>query len=93
MKNGFLKKIFATALVGVMALSLMACGAKKDVAKDSLTTIKENKKVIVFDDIESVKVFDVTMKQMKEYSKPIKPGDAFLCLNGEISKVKTILND
>ena len=60
---------------------------------EMMKVMKENKKFVVFDDIESVKVFDVTMKQMKEYAKPIKPGDAFLCLNGEISKVKTILND
>ena len=30
MKKGLLKNIFATALVGVMAVSLMACGAKKE---------------------------------------------------------------
>ena len=46
MKKGLLKKIFATALVGVMAVSLIACGAKKE-EKDSLSAIKENKKVIV----------------------------------------------
>lgn len=46
MKKGLLKKIFTTTLVGVMAVSLMACGAKKE-DKDALTTIKANKKVIV----------------------------------------------
>ena len=30
MKKGFLKKVFATTLVGIMAVSLMACGAKKE---------------------------------------------------------------
>lgn len=47
MKNGIMKKIFTTALVGVMSLSLIACGAKDETATDSLTAIKENKKVIV----------------------------------------------
>lgn len=46
MKKGVLKKIFVTALVGVMSLSLIACGAKKE-DKDLLTTIKDNKKLIV----------------------------------------------
>lgn len=46
MKKGFLKKVFATTLVGIMAVSLMACGAKKE-DSDLLATIKSNKKVIV----------------------------------------------
>jgi len=46
MKKGLLQKIFATTLIGVMALSLMACGAKNE-DKNALTTIKDNKKVIV----------------------------------------------
>lgn len=47
MKKGMLKKAFAVALVGVMGLSLMACGAKKEEAKDQLDLIKEKKKLVV----------------------------------------------
>lgn len=46
MNKGFLKKVFATALVGMMAVSLVSCGTKTE-EKDALTTIKDNKKVIV----------------------------------------------
>jgi polar amino acid transport system substrate-binding protein len=45
MKKGLLKKICATAMIGVMVLSLMACGKKEE--KNTLTSIKDNGKVIV----------------------------------------------
>lgn len=47
MKKGMLKKAFAVALVGVMGLSLVACGGKEDEPKDQLDVIKENKKIVV----------------------------------------------
>jgi polar amino acid transport system substrate-binding protein len=45
MKKGLLKKICASAMVGVMVFSLMACGKKEE--KNALTSIKDNKKVVV----------------------------------------------
>ncbi|MGL5153059.1 MAG: transporter substrate-binding domain-containing protein [Clostridium sp.] len=48
MKNGLLKKIFASALVGVMSLSLVACGGdSKTDEKDMLDVIKEKGKMVV----------------------------------------------
>ncbi|WP_443661497.1 type VII secretion protein EssC [Clostridium sp.] len=55
--------------------------------------IKENKKVILFDDIANLKFIDISLKQEREFSKPIKLGDGYLCFGGEIEKIKTILNE
>lgn len=59
-------------------------------ASDFLKYIKENKKFIVFDDISNVKLFDTTVKQVKENAKPLKLGDAFACIGSEIDRIKTI---
>lgn len=55
--------------------------------------IKENKRLIVFDEIENVKICEVSAKQAREFGKPITPGDAYVFTGGEVSKVKTILCD
>ena len=48
MKKNMLKKIFAIAVVGVMSLSLIACGGKENSAtSDKLDQIKEDKKLVV----------------------------------------------
>lgn len=46
MKKGLLKKIFATALVGAMALSMVACGDKNE-SEDALAKIKEKGELTV----------------------------------------------
>ncbi len=60
-------------------------------ASDFMKYVKENKKFIFFDELSSVKFFDVTVRQQKENAKPLKLGDAFLCVNGEVERIKTIL--
>lgn len=45
MKKGIMKKIFATTLVGVIALSFIGCGNKEE--KNDLEAIKEKGKVVV----------------------------------------------
>ena len=45
MKKGLLKKVFAVAMVGVMSLSLMACGSKEE--EDMLSKIKKDGKITV----------------------------------------------
>ena len=48
MKKGLIKKICSFALVGVMAMSLAACGSGNSTAeKDKLDQIKENKTFVV----------------------------------------------
>lgn len=60
-------------------------------APEFMKFVKENKKFIVFDELSAVKFFDVTVRQQKENAKPLKLGDAFICFNGEVERVKTVL--
>lgn len=62
-------------------------------APEIIKQIRENKKAIIFDDAANFKFVDIGIKQQKEYAKPIKPGDGYLCFGGEVEKIKTILND
>ncbi|MBC8060467.1 MAG: type VII secretion protein EssC [Clostridiaceae bacterium] len=55
--------------------------------------IKENKKSILFEEAANSKFVDIPLKQQKEFSKPIKLGDGYLCFGGEVEKIKTILNN
>ncbi|MCL1976208.1 MAG: type VII secretion protein EssC [Firmicutes bacterium] len=61
-------------------------------APDILKTLKENKKMIVFENADSIKICEVAPRQLKEYAKPIKLGDAYVFMDGEMSKVKTVLD-
>ncbi|WP_368259822.1 transporter substrate-binding domain-containing protein [Clostridium paraputrificum] len=47
MKKGLLKKLFATILVGAMAISMVACGGEDADEKDALTKIKEKGELTV----------------------------------------------
>lgn len=47
MKKGLLKKLFATILVGAMAISMVACGGEDADEKDELTKIKEKGELTV----------------------------------------------
>lgn len=60
---------------------------------DIIKQIKENKKMFAFDDISNIKVAEVSVKQAKENSKPLKLGDAFMCFGAEVVRIKTILNE
>ena len=61
-------------------------------APDFMKFVKENKKFVYFDDVTAVKFFDITARQQKENAKSLKLGDAFLCVNGEVERIKTIFN-
>lgn len=60
-------------------------------APEFVKFVKENRKFIFFDELAAAKFFDVTARQQKENSKALKQGDAFLCINGEVERIKTIL--
>ena len=59
-------------------------------ASEFIKFVKENKKFILFDDLGNAKFFDVSVKQVKENSKPAETGDAFVCFSGNVDRVKTI---
>ena len=62
-------------------------------APETLKVLKENKKFLVFDDMENIKICDVTAKQLKEFGKPIREGDAYIFRGSHVTKVKTVLAD
>lgn len=59
-------------------------------ASEFIKYVKENKKFIVFDDLNNVKFFDVSVKQQKDNAKPLVHGDAFVCVAGAVQRIKTI---
>ena len=61
-------------------------------APEIMKALKENKKIIVFEDVENIRICEVAHRQLKEYAKPIKLGDAFVFMDGGMSKVKTVLD-
>lgn len=52
--------------------------------------LKENRRYVAFDELANMKLFDVTVKQVKEHSKPLELGDAFICNGSDIQRIKTI---
>lgn len=62
-------------------------------APEILKKIKENKKALIFEDLSNLKLFDVSIKQSKAFSKPIVLGDGYLFEKGEYKKIKTIKKD
>lgn len=63
MKKGILKKVFATAIVGVMTMSMVACGDKKE---DTLAKIKEAGKIKVGMSVDYAPYEFFVMKDGKE---------------------------
>lgn len=52
--------------------------------------IKNNKKMFVFDDASEFKFLDISVKQQKDNSKTLKQGDAFMCFNNSMQRIRTI---
>lgn len=59
-------------------------------ASEFLKFVKDNRNFILFDDLSECKVFDVNIKQIKQNAKPLDVGDAFICTNTEVQRIKTI---
>lgn len=59
---------------------------------DILKAIKENRKAIFLDNISEIKFLDVSNRALKEFAKPVVPGDGFLYMGNTFGKIKTIYN-
>lgn len=57
-----------------------------------LKMIKEAKNYLVFDDIHNFKITDLPLASIRDYKKPVEPGDAYYVKENSITKIKTILN-
>ena len=83
MKKGLLKKLFATILVGAMAISMVACGGEDADEKDALTKIKEKGELTVGMSVDYApyeffvmengkkKMFGMDLEILKEVAKDI----------------------
>lgn len=59
-------------------------------APDLLKIIKDNRKYLIFDDVNNIKLCDVTISTSKKYAKPIEVGDAYFINENEFTKLKTV---
>lgn len=57
-----------------------------------LKYIKDNNRTFMFEDIGNCRFVDVSSKEIKEHSKALAPGDAFMMF-GKITRVKMILDE
>lgn len=56
-----------------------------------LKMMRENYQVIIFEDLNNVKLFDSPMSLLKKYKNPIKDGEAYFLAGNMLKKIKTIL--
>ena len=61
-------------------------------ANEFVKKIKEDKHVVFFDNLSSLKIFDVPLAISRQFKKPIELGDGYYMRDNECIKVKTVLN-
>ena len=60
-------------------------------ANEIIKKIKDDKHIIFFDDIKNLKLFDIQLSIMRQFSKKISLGDGYLIYDNEIRKFKSVL--
>ena len=55
-----------------------------------LKLLKENKKFMVFEDMQNIKIFETNTKMLKEYQRPVEKGDCYYYVDGRINLIKTV---
>ena len=55
--------------------------------------LKENRNLIFFDNLNNLKLFDVSAAQLRKYKKPIDIGDAYFFKEQEVEKIKTVVTE
>ena len=61
-------------------------------APEILKNIKEEHKAILFDNIGSMKMFDVSMQSTRKYKKNIESKDCYFISDSVVEKIKTASN-
>lgn len=59
-------------------------------APELLKIIKDNRRYLIFDDVNNIKLCDVSISTIKKYAKPIEVCDAFYVYENELTKLKTV---
>ncbi len=60
--------------------------------QETMKMLKEAKRYLVFDDIQNIKVADVSMQTARMFKKPIETGDAYYMSGTDVVKIKTVLH-
>lgn len=60
-------------------------------SNDIMKFFAENKKYIIFSDLDKIKITEVPIRGVKNSGKPLEIGDAYYVDNGEFAKIKTAL--
>ena len=61
-------------------------------ANEFVKKVKEDKHIVFFDNLASLKIFDVPLAISRQFKKPIELGDGYYMRDNECIKVKTVLN-
>lgn len=61
-------------------------------AQETMKMLKEAKRYLVFDDVQNIKVADVSMQTARMFKKPIETGDAYYMSGTDVIKIKTVLH-
>lgn len=62
-------------------------------ANEILKIVKDVKGIAVFEDMDSIKIMDITAKHIRIFNKPLQAGDCYFFQGNGISRLKTILAD
>ncbi|SEL02563.1 type VII secretion protein EssC [Ruminococcus albus] len=61
-------------------------------AQETMKMLKEAKRYLVFDDVQNIKVADISMQTARMFKKPIETGDAYYLSGTDVIKIKTVLH-
>lgn len=59
-------------------------------APESVKILKEKHQLLFFDDLPHMKIFDAPVSMVRQFKKPIEPGDCYLTSEDGIRKIKTV---
>lgn len=62
-------------------------------SNDIMKFFAENKKFIIFSDLDKIKIVEVPIRGAKDFGRPVEPGEAYYVINGNFTKIKTALLD
>ena len=60
-------------------------------ASEIYKMIKNNKKIFMFAEASEFKLVDISIQQQKRNAKALRVGDAFMCFDNQIDRIRTIL--
>lgn len=58
---------------------------------EAVKLFKENKNLLIFENISEQKLQDISLKLSREYAKPLESGEAYYVKGNQLSKIKTVL--